>query len=122
MISAYITEADTTTVRQSIVETLLELEEQGRDLIKDANTKVIEVALDWIAHRWDAETIHREHPHLSLAQIHAALSYYWAHQSEFDAEIERQIAEAEALRAVSKQLSKVELLARLKKQDVEKAA
>ncbi len=111
-------------VRQPITETMLELDECGRAWIKDSNTKVIEVALDWVAHRWNAETIHREHPHLSLAQIHAALSYYWAHQAEFDAEIERQVTEAEALRAASKQLSKAELLARLKRQEqeVEKAA
>lgn len=122
MSSLTIPEQDIADVRQPIVEIPLELDEQGRAWIKDANTKVIEVALDWIAHRWDAETIHRQHPHLSLAQIHAALSYYWAHQAEFDAEIERQITEAEALRAASKQLSKAELLARLKQRDVEKAA
>ena len=67
------TERIETAVRTPIGETLLEMDERGRAWIKDANTKVIEVALDWIAYRWDAETIHRQHPHLSLAQIHAAL-------------------------------------------------
>lgn len=116
------TERIETTVRMPIKETLLEMDECGRAWIKDANTKVIEVALDWIAYRWDAETIHRQHLHLSLEQIHAALSYYFAHQAEFDAEVERQSAEVEVLRAASKQISKAELLARLKEREVEQAA
>jgi hypothetical protein len=40
-----------------------------------------------------------QYPHLSLAQIHAALSYYYDHQQAFDAEIERQLREVEALAA-----------------------
>ena len=117
-----ITQSVEAALRLPIAETLLEMDERGRAWIKGANTKVIEVAMDWIAYRWDAETIHREHPHLSLAQIHAALSYYFAHQAEFDAEVERQVAEAEALRAASKQISKATLLARLKDREMEQAA
>ncbi len=85
--------------REPITETLLEIDGLGRAWIKGANTKVIEVALDWIAYRWDAETMHREHPHLSLAQLHAALSYYFAHQEGFDAEVKRQLEEIARLRA-----------------------
>src|SRR5437870_3438711 len=38
---------------------------------------------------------------LSVAQIYAALAYYYDHQAEFDAEIERQAGEYEALRSGS---------------------
>ena len=48
-------------------------------------------------HGWDAEEIQAQHSHLTLAQIHAALSYYYDHQSEMDAEIERDQREDEAL-------------------------
>jgi type II secretory pathway component PulM len=34
-----------------------------------------------------------------LGQIHAALSYYYDHQQAFDATIEEQLREVEALRA-----------------------
>ncbi|MGH9837116.1 MAG: DUF433 domain-containing protein [Blastocatellia bacterium] len=115
MSSILMTEAPSGTARRSITDSLLEMDEQGRAWIKGANTKVIEVALDWIAYRWDAETMHREHPHLSLAQIHAALSYYFAHQMEFDAEIARQVERVEAMRAAAgPQPSAEELRARLK--------
>jgi uncharacterized protein (DUF433 family) len=33
------------------------------------------------------EELHKEHPHLSLSQIHGALAYYYDHQQEFDEEI-----------------------------------
>ncbi len=35
--------------------------------------------------------------HLSLAQVHAALAYYYANQSEIDADLEEDDREAEAL-------------------------
>jgi uncharacterized protein (DUF433 family) len=81
---------------------LIVLDERGRAWISGANTKVIEVALDKIAYGLSPEEMHAEHPHLSLAQIHAALSYYYAHQEEIDAEIERQLKEVEALAEAAK--------------------
>ena len=38
---------------------------------------------------------------MSLAQIHAAFTYYYDHQAEFDAEIERQSRMVEEMRAKS---------------------
>jgi hypothetical protein len=61
--------------------------------------KVIEVVLDKIADGLSPEEIHAEDPDLSLAQSHAALSYYYDHQAEIDTEIERQVREVDALAA-----------------------
>lgn len=114
------TETPASAARRPIRESLLEIDEQGRAWISGANTKVIEVALDWIAYRWDAETINREHSHLSLAQIHAALSYYFAHQADFDTEIARQLERVEGMRAAAgPQPTADELRARLKGRSVE---
>lgn len=77
----------------------IHLDEQGRAWIDATNTKVIEVVLDQIAYGWSPEEIHFQHPHLSMAQIHAALSYYYDHQAAFDAEIERQVQEYDTRRA-----------------------
>src|ERR1051325_579420 len=76
----------------------IRLDERGVPWIEDTNTKVIEVALDQIAHGWSAEEIHFQHPHLSLGQIHAALGYYHDHKAEMDAEIQRQLARVDELR------------------------
>ena len=74
------------------------LDEEGRAWIDDTNTKVIEVVLDKLAYGWSAEEIHFQHyGQLSMSQIHAALAYYYDHQAEMDAEIERQEQEINAL-------------------------
>ena len=76
------------------------LDERGRAWIDDTNVKVIEVALDKLGYCWGVEQILVEYPGtFTPAQIHAAFSYYYDHQAEFDAEIERQDKEYERLRA-----------------------
>ena len=80
----------------------IEIDERGVAWIPDANTKVIEVVLDRVAYGWSPEEIHFQHPTLSLAQIHAALTYYYDHQAELDAEIMRQLKEVEALSEAAK--------------------
>jgi hypothetical protein len=58
------------------------------------------IALDKLAHGWSPEEIHFfQHSHLSSAQIHAALSYYYDHQQAFEATIERQLQESETMAA-----------------------
>ncbi len=82
----------TTTINHHI-----RLDSSGTAWIDDTNVKVIEVALDKLAHGSSAEEMHFQYPHLSLAQIYAALSYYHDHQPELDAEIERGLDKYEAL-------------------------
>ena len=74
-------------------------DEKGVAWIDETKVKVIEVVLDHLAYGWSAEEIHFQHPHLSMAQIHAALSYYYEHQAELDEEIERQFREVKGLEA-----------------------
>jgi uncharacterized protein (DUF433 family) len=62
----------------------IHIDERGTAWIDDTNSKVMEVALEHVAYGWSAEEIHRQHPHLSLAQAHAALAFYYDHQGEFD--------------------------------------
>src|SRR5436305_1058634 len=81
------------------IQTRLYRDSDGRVWIEGANTKVIQIAIDRIAHDWSAEEIQAQHPHLSLAQIYAAFSYYYDHKLEMDQEIERLTRESERLRA-----------------------
>ena len=78
----------------------IHLDDRGVAWIDDRNVKVIEVALDMIAHGATAEQICKMHgQYLSMSQIHAALSYYFDHREAFDAEIERQVREDDKARA-----------------------
>ncbi|MEK6303238.1 MAG: DUF433 domain-containing protein [Acidobacteriota bacterium] len=86
----------------SVTTTHIELDERGVPWIVGANTKVIEVVLDKLAYGWSPEEIHFQHPALSLAQIHAALGYYYDHQAELDDEIMRQVKEIETLAEAAK--------------------
>ena len=82
----------------AVVSTLIELDEQGVAWISGTRTKVIEVALDKLAHGSSPEEIHLQYPHLSLAQIHAAFAYYYDHQAELDAAIQRSVEEYDKIR------------------------
>lgn len=77
----------------------IRLDERGVAWIDDTKTKVVEVAMDMIAHGWSPEEIHFQHPHLSLAQIHAALGHYYDHKQEMDAQIRASAQEVERMRA-----------------------
>ena len=76
-------------------------DERGVAWIDQANVKVIEVVLDHLAYGWSADSIHEQHPHLTLGQIHSALAFYYDRQAEFDAEIEKQSERLKALRAAT---------------------
>ncbi len=77
----------------------IRLDERGAAWIDDSNTKVIEVAMDIIAHGWSPGEIHFQHPHSSLAQIHTALGYYYDHKPAMDEQIHRSAQHVERLRA-----------------------
>ena len=74
-------------------------DERGVAWIDNSRIKVIEVVMDHLAHGWSAEEIHRQHPHLSLAQTHSALAFYYDHQAEFDQAIAESLARADKLAA-----------------------
>src|SRR5436853_7336310 len=85
----------------AVINSLIEIDENCVPWITSANTKVVEVVLDKLAYGWSPEEMHFQHPHLSLAQIHAALSYYYEHQEELDSDIARRRKEVEKMAAES---------------------
>ena len=71
----------------------IEIREDGQAMIKGAGTKVLMIAMDRLAHHWDADEIQRQRPHLTKGQIYSALAYYYDHEEE----VNRQIAQEEAM-------------------------
>jgi len=96
----------------------IEMTPQGVPTLAGTTTKVIEVVMDRLAHHWDADEIQRQHPHLSLAQIHSALAYYYDHQIEVDKEIDRGLREADEALA---QIGNTALRAKLQQAKLERA-
>ena len=75
------------------------LDDRGVAWIDQTNVKVIEVVMDKLAHGSSPEEMHFQYPHLSLAQIHAALAFYYDHQAGIDAQIEQSAQQYEQLRS-----------------------
>ncbi len=73
-------------------------DEAGRPWIKGTNLKVLELVLACQAYGWSAREYHLQHPSVSLAQVYAALAFYYAHQAEMDQAIREVLDWAEAER------------------------
>lgn len=94
----------------------VQIGDDGIAVIEGTRTKVIEIALDRIAHHWDADEIHRQYPYLSLGQIHAALGYYHENREECDQLIETRRRSAEEIRARTENPALQERLRKLARQ------
>jgi uncharacterized protein (DUF433 family) len=77
--------------------TQIELDDRGIAWIAGTKVKVVEVVLDKIAYGSSPEEIHFQHPNLSLAQIHGALTYYYENQAVLDEQIKRGLEESDKL-------------------------
>ena len=88
---------------------------QGVAWVDDTQVKVVEVVLSKQAYDLTPEELHEQYPHLSLAQIHAALAYYYDHQEELDADIARRAKLAEKLRAQTRDRALQSRLRKVKK-------
>ena len=54
--------------------------------------RVAQIAADHIGNGWSAEEIVRQYPHLTNAEVHAALGYYYDHREEIDAELAAEVS------------------------------
>jgi uncharacterized protein (DUF433 family) len=48
--------------------------------IDQTGYRVVDLVREHLAHGWSAESLHENHPDLSLAQIHAALAWFYDHE------------------------------------------
>jgi len=76
----------------------IQIDANGVPVIAGITMKVVELVMAQMAYGWSLEELFFQHPYLTLGQIHAALAYYWDHQAELDADIERRGQYAEEVR------------------------
>ena len=74
---------------------------QGAPIVAGTTMKVVEIVMAQRAHGWSPEELCFQFPHLSMAEVHAALTYYWDHQGELDEDIERRSKFADEVRRQS---------------------
>jgi uncharacterized protein (DUF433 family) len=83
----------------AVIESYIVIDANSVAWVADTRVKVIEIALDKLAHGSSPEELHFQYPHLSMAQIHHALAYYYDHREELDDEILRRLREVNELAA-----------------------
>jgi uncharacterized protein (DUF433 family) len=64
-------------------------------LANHPRVRVAMIVTDYLAYGWSVDEMHRQHPDLSLAELHAAMAYYYDHQQEIDDEIAAEVAQAD---------------------------
>jgi uncharacterized protein (DUF433 family) len=72
----------------------------GQPCIAGTGIRVTDVALAHLFHQRTPDQIASDYE-LSLAQVHAALAYYYQHKNELDAHIRSQIQNAQTLKEKS---------------------
>lgn len=75
------------------------LDEQGRAFILGTKMRVSMIWIDYHHNGHSPEQIVDSYPHLTLAQVHAALSYYYDHSATVDVEIAEGLRYADEMRA-----------------------
>ena len=71
---------------------------KGVAWVDDTNVKVIEIVQSKQAYDLTPEELREQYSHLSLAQIYAALAYYYDHKEAIDQSLEEEEALAEAFK------------------------
>ncbi len=60
---------------------------QSARLERHPRTRVAMIVADYLWRGWSAEEIARQYPYLTLAEIHAALTYYFDHREAIEGEL-----------------------------------
>lgn len=77
----------------------------GKPAIKGTRIRVSQIAIEYERLGWSPDEIVRAHPHLTLAQVHDALSYYYENADEINAEIREDEQVVEELKKACSQIS-----------------
>ncbi len=70
----------------------------GKPTIVDTRIRVSQIALEYARLGWKPDEIVDAHPHLTLTQVHAALSYYYENLPLFQKEFVEDRASIEEIR------------------------
>ena len=68
---------------------------QPAQLEQHPRVRVAMIVMDYLAYGWSPDEIRRQHPHLTLAEVHSAVGFYYDHQDEVDSEITTELEEVD---------------------------
>lgn len=79
------------------------IDDEGVARVNGIGMKVVGLIEAWKAGASTPEKLRESYPHITLSQVHAALAYYYDHQQEIDAEVDRRLHASDAARAASEE-------------------
>jgi uncharacterized protein (DUF433 family) len=79
----------------------IEVDDRGVARVAGTRLKVAHLIMDQMANGSSPEQLREQFPPLTLAQVHAALTYYHDHKDQLDAQIAGGVSEADAARAAA---------------------
>ncbi len=79
----------------------IDFDAKGTPIVAGTTMKIVEIVMAQRAHGWSPEELSLQFPHLSMADIDAALAYYRDHKSELDLDIESRSEFADESRSQS---------------------
>jgi hypothetical protein len=63
--------------------------------------RVAQIVMDYLTHGWSVDEICYQHSYLHPAEAHAAMTYYFDHAAEIEAEIQQEFLQVQELRATA---------------------
>jgi uncharacterized protein (DUF433 family) len=65
-------------------------------LLRSPRVRVAQIVMDHLGRAWPADEIVRQYSHVTLAEVHSALAYYFDHSQEIDREIQSELRQADS--------------------------
>jgi uncharacterized protein (DUF433 family) len=83
----------------AIITSVIDIDKQGVARIGKTRIKVLHLVMAMKSWALDATGLHQNYPELSMAEIHAALAYYYENQEALDRLIVKSIEDSALLEA-----------------------
>jgi Protein of unknown function (DUF433) len=80
---------------------LQKIAEQPAHLQRLPRIRVAQIVMDYLTHGWSVDEICRQHSYLLPAEAHAAMTYYFDHRDEIEAEIQQELRQVQHLRTTA---------------------
>ncbi len=77
----------------------IEVDAQGVARVGGSRLKVLHLVAAQQAYNWSAAELQSQYPSLSMAQVYAALAYYWDHRAALDAALDAELEAVDGIRA-----------------------
>jgi hypothetical protein len=74
---------------------------QSAHLKRLPRIRVAQIVMDYLTHGWSVDEICHQHPYLLPAEAHAAMTYYFDHPAEIEAEIQQEVVQLKEIRATA---------------------